>query len=354
MTRSLALIRRIVQTRLDNREIVAVITDDVLDDFLFQPPESEIEPGTILSGIVERALKGQGAWIVRLGKQRHGFLRCAKPLREGEPLRVQVSGYADQGKLIPLTTRLEIRGRYLIATDSRRAVTIPRKINDPEVRKRIRQHVQHATTHHDDALGFIVRSSAMFASDRQLTDDLDRLSHDYRQIMEQDPGDQFTILGSPPSILDRMIANWGDTASLDIISGGDTFDQEIIFEMLEPFINREAPLANGGNLVVEPTHAFVAIDVNSGRDLSGKSGLHTNLAAARELPRHMRIRGLGGQIVIDFAPLTDRGRQQVEDTLRQTFLADCVATTLVGWTRLGHYEIHRHRERYPLCRWLEE
>ncbi|MCY4197028.1 MAG: ribonuclease E/G [Rhodobacteraceae bacterium] len=348
------LIRRIVQTRLDNRQAVAVITDGVLDDFVFQPPASEIEPGTILSGIVERALSSQGAWIVRLGKQRRGFLRCASPLREGEPLRVQVSGYADQGKLIPLTTRLEIRGRYLVATNSRRAVTISGKINDPEARERIRQRVQRATTHHDDALGFIVRSSAMFASDRQLTDDLDRLSRDYGQIMKQGPGDQFTILGFPPSILDRMIANWGDTASLDIVSGGDTFDQESIFEMLEPFINRKAPLSNGGNLVVEPTHAFVAIDVNSGRDLSGKSGLHTNLAAARELPRHMRIRGLGGQIVIDFVPLTDRGRQQVEDTLRQAFLADRVATTLVGWTRLGHYEIHRHRERYPLCRWLEE
>ncbi|MEM1066673.1 MAG: ribonuclease E/G [Pseudomonadota bacterium] len=103
-----------------------------------------------------------------------------------------------------------------------------------------------------------------------------------------------------------------------------------------------------GSLVIEPTRALVAVDVNTGTDFSPAAGLKANLAAARALSRQLRLRGLGGQIVVDFAPMPKKDRRTLEEALRRAFRADLVETSLVGWTPLGHYELQRKRERRPL------
>jgi ribonuclease G len=107
-------------------------------------------------------------------------------------------------------------------------------------------------------------------------------------------------------------------------------------------------LPNGGYMWIEPTRALIAVDVNSGPDISLAATLKTNLAAAKELPRQLRLRGLGGQITLDLAPLAKKDRKQFENALRNAFRADSVETSLVGWTPLGHYELQRKRERLPL------
>ena len=104
---------------------------------------------------------------------------------------------------------------------------------------------------------------------------------------------------------------------------------------------------------IEPTSALVAVDVNTGSDTSFAAGLKTNLVAARDLPRQLRLRGLGGQIVVDFAPMARKDQRQVEQVLRAGFKADGIETALVGWTGLGHYELQRKRERLPLSELLQ-
>ena len=99
---------------------------------------------------------------------------------------------------------------------------------------------------------------------------------------------------------------------------------------------------------MEPTRALTAVDVNTGGDLSPAAALKTNLAAARELPRQLRLRGLGGQIVIDFAPLAKIARGQVEKALNAALRTDATETRIVGWTPLGHLELQRKRSRRPL------
>ena len=83
----------------------------------------------------------------------------------------------------------------------------------------------------------------------------------------------------------------------------------------------------------------------SGADTSPAAALKVNLAAAKALPRALRLRGLGGQVVVDFAPLSKGNRRQVETALRAAFKTCPVDTALVGWTPLGHYELQRKRER---------
>ena len=101
-------------------------------------------------------------------------------------------------------------------------------------------------------------------------------------------------------------------------------------------------------MFVEPTRALVAVDINTGTDTSPAAGLKANIQALRALPRALRLRGLGGQIVIDPAPLSKRDRRQVESVARAAFRADPIETTLVDWSPLGHLEVVRKRERLPL------
>jgi len=102
-------------------------------------------------------------------------------------------------------------------------------------------------------------------------------------------------------------------------------------------------------MYVEATRALVAVDVNTGGDTSPAAALKANLAASRMLPRALRLRGLGGQLAIDFAPISKAHRKQVEQSLRASFRNDAIETSLVGWTTMGLFELQRKRERLPLA-----
>ena len=102
-----------------------------------------------------------------------------------------------------------------------------------------------------------------------------------------------------------------------------------------------------GMMFVEPTRALVAVDVNTGNDMSPAAALKTNLAAARALPRALRLRGLAGQISVDFVSMSKAHRRQVEQSLRAAFKTDPIETSLVGWTPMGLFELQRKRERPP-------
>ena len=111
--------------------------------------------------------------------------------------------------------------------------------------------------------------------------------------------------------------------------------------------------SSGGRLAVEATAALVAVDVDTAGGFGGGDGLTANLEAARELPRQLRLRGLGGQVVVDFAPVPKKDRRRVEDALATAFRRDPVETSLHGWTTMGLFEIQRKRERRPLLELID-
>jgi Rne/Rng family ribonuclease len=119
-------------------------------------------------------------------------------------------------------------------------------------------------------------------------------------------------------------------------------------DQVEALLSPRAPLPGGAWMMIEPTSALVAVDVNTAGDFTTAAGLKTNLAAVEDLPRQLRLRGLGGQVVIDAAPLSRRDRRQVESSLKRALKADPVDTQVLGWTALGHLELSRRRERRPL------
>ena len=144
-----------------------------------------------------------------------------------------------------------------------------------------------------------------------------------------------------------MRARWAEWPAPDATEEG-SFEAAGVLDALEALGGRE-DVPGGGYFFVEPTRALVSVDVNTGADTSPAAGLKATIESLRALPRVLRVRGLGGQIVVDCAPFPKKNRKQVESVIRGAFRGD-VETSFVGWTPLGHIELIRKRERLALPR----
>ncbi|MFB0994269.1 MAG: ribonuclease E/G, partial [Paracoccaceae bacterium] len=142
--------------------------------------------------------------------------------------------------------------------------------------------------------------------------------------------------------------DWADPEPDAVEQTATAMEDHGVLDTIDVLLTPVVPLGAGGSMVVEPTRALVAVDINTGPDTSPAASLKVNIAAARDLPRQLRLRGLGGQVVVDFAPMPKRDRAILEQVLRAAFKGEAAETSLAGWTPLGLYELARKRDRQPL------
>ena len=338
--------RQIALDHLDGHEAAALLVDGRLDDLLI---DSDLpRPGTIYRAIADRPMKGQGGVFVKT-PDGAAFLRQIKGLAPGQPILVQVSGHAEPGKAIPVTARLLFKSRYAIVTPEAPGLNISRSIRDDDLRDTL------LSLAHEEmgggAMGLILRSSCADADPEAIRDDIRAMADLATAILDdaEDPSTaKLTEGDSPHSLCWR---EWTESAALETQDG--SFETLGILDQIEDLLSPYTGLPAGASMAIEPTRALVAIDVNTGSDTSPAAGMKANLAAARDLPRQLRLRGLGGQITLDLAPMPKKDRKRFESALRAAFRADTVETALVGWTPLGHFELQRKRDRRPLTEVLK-
>ncbi|MCB1336951.1 MAG: ribonuclease E/G [Maritimibacter sp.] len=322
----------------------ARLVDGRLHDLLIDADDARPRPGAIFRAICDRPVKGQGGMFVRL-PEGTGFLRGAKGLKPGQALLVQVTGWAESGKAVPVSERVLFKSRYAIATPDAPGLNLSRRIRDEEARVRLRE-IAGAVMGECGATGLILRSEAEAAEDDEVADDIVSVRDLAQAVLGDAEGRMPELLVEGP---DAHALAWRDWPAPEVLAeGAGSFAAhgvaELIDEMRQPLVR----LAGGATAYVEPTRALVAVDVNTGGDSSPAAGLKANIALARDLPRQLRCRGLGGQIAVDFAPMPKKERAGLEQVLRAAFRADPVETALAGWTPLGLYELQRKRERRPL------
>lgn len=325
---------------LGGYEAAALMRDGRLEDLLI---DSEApRPGAIYRAIAERPMKGQGGLFVKT-PDGNAFLRQVKGVCPGEALLVQVTGYAEEGKALPVTTKLLFKSRYAIVTPEAPGLNISRAIRDEEERDRLLE-IAHEEMGGTD-MGLILRSACAGAGEEAIAEDIVAMRDLAQAVLGDAEGNEAEKLteGDGPHLL--AWRDWGEPDALD--QSPEAFEQCGVWDALEALKSAKADLGEG-SIYVEPTRALVAVDVNTGGDTSPAAGLKANLAAARDLPRQLRLRGLGGQIVMDLAPMAKKDRRTFETVLRKAFREDAVETTLVGWTPLGHYELQRKRDRADL------
>jgi Rne/Rng family ribonuclease len=351
----------------------ALVIDGRIEDLLVATdgPRTPL-PGEIHMAAVERLIPAQKAAFVTLGEGAKGYLREARDLRSGQKVPVQIVSVPESGKAIPVTTRLLVKGRLAILTPGAPGVNVSRQIRHEEERARLTAAIAAP----DAETGVILRSAAEGASETVILAEIALLAARLAVIRSASgtPG----LIGQASCPVAEALREWSSPLPQEIVAPaglaaallgpdealfcadpelaqrlrsetGDPFDRFGVHAEIAALARPEVDLPSGGMLCIEPTRALVAVDVNTAATFSPGAALSANLETARELPRQLRLRGLGGIVIVDWAPVPKKDRKRLEDALKTSFRRDPVETTLAGWTPLGSFEIQRKRERLRLA-----
>lgn len=335
--------RIVLMDVLKTRSAAALLLDGALVDIAVDPEGDAPLPGAIYRAVADRPMKGQGGLFVKL-PEGSGFLRQTAGIAPGQRLLVQITGPAEAGKAYPVTTRLLFKSRYAIVTPGAPGLNISRRIREEDLRADLEALAADGMAGADASLGLILRSACAGVEDAAIAEDIAAM----RALAEAVLAD---TIGGPELLVEGAGAqetawrDWADPEPDDVIEGG--FAEHGVLEMIDALLAARVTLGEG-HMMIEPTRALVAVDVNTGNDTTPAAALKVNIAAARDLPRQLRLRGLGGQVVVDFAPMPKKDRAILDQVIRAAFKSEA-EVNLAGWTTLGLYEFTRKRDRLPLA-----
>ena len=353
--------------------------------------------GSIFKATVSRVETSLDAAFVNFGSERHGFLPLKElsnehftkdgdgkkicTIKEGDKILVQVLKEERGTKGAALSNQISLAGRFIVLIpNSEKSGGVSRRISGDE-RDEIKTALDALQI--PEGMSVIVRTAGLGRSTDELKWDLDYLMNLWEQIKS-------TVTDAPsPSLIykdDKLIlrvfrdyfrddieeiliddeavhAEALDFAKSVIPDHADKviyynediplFNRYQIESQIELAFQREISLPSGGSIVIDPTEAMVSIDVNSARSTKGKdiesTAFATNMEAAKEVARQLRLRDLGGLIVIDFIDMQDEKHQQkVENTFRSAVQSDRARIQIAGISRFGLLELSRQRLRPSL------
>jgi len=382
---------------------VAVTATGVVQELLIERAASHGLVGNIYVGRVARVLPGMQSAFVEVGLERAAFLHVAdiwdrkdrpieKTLSEGQPILVQVVKDPIGSKGARLSTQVSIAGRLLVYLPHDPHIGISQKIEDEDGRAALRERLKELVPA-DEKGGFIVRTLAESAAEQELRADLAYLKELWKAINERCGG--LNAGASPPllvyqdlSLAQRVLRDMvtADTARV-LIDSRENFQklgafaerympqvrgrlehytgERPLFDLynvepeIERALSRRVDLKSGGTLIIDQTEAMTTIDVNTGGFVGSRNFddtvFKTNLEAAQAIARQLRLRNLGGIIIVDFIDMEgDEHRNAVLGELRRALARDRTRITLNGFTALGLVEMTRKRTRESLAHVLCE
>ncbi|WP_309665893.1 ribonuclease E/G [Tabrizicola sp.] len=338
--------RVVILDEVNGRHAAALIVDGQLEDIAVDPLDDTPMPGAIYRAVADRPMKGQGGIFVKL-PHGSGFLRQISGITPGQRILVQVTGPTEPGKATPVSARLLFKSRFAILTPDAPGLNISRRIKDEDLRAALSELAKDGMKGAAQGLGLILRSGCADAEGDAIAEDLAAMRGLAEAVLADFAGAP-ELLVEGPGAHDLAFRDWLDPAVDDMVTDAGGFETHGVHEMIAALMTARVDLPGGGHMMVEPTRALVAVDVNTGPDTTPAAALKVNIAAARDLPRQLRLRGLGGQVVADFAPMPKRDRHILDQVMKAAFKGDAEAN-LAGWTTLGLYEMTRKRDRLPLA-----
>jgi Ribonuclease G/E len=344
--------RIVVIDEINQKPAAALLVNGKLEDLLIEPKGDAPQPEAIYRARAARPMKGQNGLILDMGNGAKGFLRNAKGIPQGTMMTVQVMTHAEPGKAAPVVAKLIFKSRYCIVTPEAPGLNIARSIRDDDERERLLEIVHETIDVREAQYGLIVRSSAMDVDGAEIADDIAAMYDLADDVLSKADGEPGLIMPTPSAEM-RAWRDWATPAPDDVVNDKGSFDDMGVWDHIERLQRPRVSLPEGASMIIEPTSALVAVDVNTGSDFSLSAGMKANLATAKELPKQLALRGLGGQIVIDFAPSPKKDRRTIENALNSAFRKGGIDTIVVGWTPLGNFELQRKRERIPLTELLD-
>ena len=408
---------RMLINAIEREELrIAIVRDGRLEEFYIETATAEEKVGNVYLGVVEHVEPSLQACFVNFGGEKNGFLPISeihpeyysdkyiysnnkpyppieKVIKKGQPLLVQVAKEMPGHKGPQLTTYLSLASRYLVLMPGGPR-GISKKIEDEIERKRLKKIMDELNV--PDGIGYVVRTAAYKQSKREISKDLNRLLRIWERIKREAKRAHFPcLLHKEQDICLRVIRDyftseiseiWVDEVEtfhevknyMRIISPrhqkrvklykGDIpiFAYYGIEKEIENIYSNRVSLKSGGYIVIEPTEALIAIDVNSGSAKLGKdpetTAFKINMEAASEIARQLRLRDIGGLVVIDFIDMKNKNHiRQVEKELRNALKADRAKITMLHISNFGLLELSRQRIRpsvemksYQVCQYCNK
>ncbi len=371
------------------------------------PPDPSFRLGNIYIGRVEKVVKNIRSAFVRLDREHVGYLplddepaivlnrklpKGLSSIAEGDLILVQAKQEPQKLKQARVTGNISLSGDYT-AIDLRGGIGVSKKIRDPQRVSSLKQLLSRAAFQKENApgalpdqdlavlpvtlpdIGCVLRTACERAEDADILSEYVRLCSQMYGIVKRAAFEKRSgcIMEGRPEYL-AILQEYG----LDRISEVKTDLREVQAELadkvhvlayqdpvcplyklvsleteLDRLLKRHVWLKSGGFLVIEPTEAMVVIDVNSGKSVGKRNYqthiLQTNLEAADEITRQMRLRNLSGMIMVDFINMeAEEHRKQVIDRLESGLRQDKIPSCFVDVTRLGVFELTRQKKRKPL------
>jgi Rne/Rng family ribonuclease len=347
------------------RHRAVLLADDRTADVMTVLRDASGGVGSIFLGRVVRRLPGMNAAFVEIGLERPAFLNLTKATpAEGKPVLVQVVEAASADKALRVSTRIAIEGRFVVLLPDGKGIAPSRRLGKADAARL----TDLVTPMLHPGEGIVLREKARGASRAMLEAELTclrglagALDRDGAPpvCLHEEPGlrrilcafdDGRTIFTCGDAETARRARAAAETVAPEIADrirgtddGAGLFDRGDVGDALASAEAREVVLPSGGRIAIEATAALVAVDVDSGA--SGAEGaLTANLEAAAEVARQVRLRELGGTVMVDFIRMSAKGgREKVERCLAEAVAIDRLPVQLLGWTRGGLYELVRGR-----------
>lgn len=372
--------------------VSAVTEDGKICEFNFEKRQEGCAVGNVYKGRVEKILPGMHAAFINCGLKKNCYLsaddyyperealsdiprRELPELHEGDEIMVQVVKLPVGAKGARVSARLAIVGKSLIFMPDTPFIGVSRKISDPELRKNL---VYSAERLKEPEEGLIVRTAAPYSKRNQIEEEYSYLKNLWRGINNTFPEAKvgqllYTDFALPVRVLRDTLS--GDIDSIVVGSqillkviekivnlypprtrrpvilhdtGRDMMDELGISKQFLEIISPRAELENGGYIIIEPTEALTVIDVNTG-SFTGDDNLeqtvyYTNILAAREIARQVRLRNIGGIVVVDFIDMQlEEHKKALKEELEKALSADSAKCVVSPVSRLGLIEFSRKR-----------
>lgn len=374
----------------------AVFEQGQLMDVFEEEENSSHMVGNIYRGRVENILPGMQAAFVDIGLEKNGFLyvgdafpahydeedkpspliqeRIENILKPRQELLVQVTKEPVGTKGARISVNLTLPGRYVVLLPKVNYVGVSRKIEDNSERVRLRDLAAAAKP---EGMGIIVRTLAEGVDGEEIAQDIVQLVASWQSLVPKIPHVSVPgIVHRDVDLISRLIRDWIDldvgkitvdneeigrtlrkalqeiehpaAKQIFVITGEDLFTKHGVDAEIRKALRSKVWLKSGGYLVIQQTEALIVIDVNTGKYVGQRSleetVVHTNLEAAAEIARQLRLRNLGGIIVIDFIDMTtEEAQKQVLEALETACSLDKIKSQVLGLTQLGLVEMTRKK-----------
>lgn len=385
----------LVSTSAEETKILLVENGKLVEKYEEKPEKEKIE-GNIYLGIVKNVLPGMQSAFVDIGQEKNTFIhiRDIIPkasdetgnknekfskynikdyLKQGMPILVQVRKDSTNIKGARISMHISLPGRFVVLMPSQNFITISQKIDKEEERERLKNIVK---ANLPEEYGAIIRTSAVGKNDAEIINDINKIVSKYKEIEEkfneekQNKNLKPQLIFRSESILERMLTDLIDRGlnricvddekiygeifnrlkeenkKIELMARKDIIKMYDLENQLEQLKNRKIWLKCGGFISIDKTEALTAIDVNSGK-YTGKQDLeHTtftvNKEATIEIAKQLRLRDIGGIIIIDYIDMQEKeNEEKIIELLKENLKKDRSKTQIVGFSKLNLLEMTR-------------